>query len=198
MQRTISTLSSVFVSFCANISDNKVKTWIIENCYIAGGAIFSLYNRQTPRDYDLFFYDKMPDYVYAYFTECFKTEYAISIGKVQLIIKFFGAPHECVNQFDFKHNMYYYEPFKDSSKIKSVLHDFSFLDKKELLLNDNRARDIENVFMRIRKFLDRGFKISHKERTKILKKCDSAKLTKIKKEYKKKRRKKKQSLNNFY
>ena len=165
-----------FEKFLSKIEDEKLRHLIREKAYFAGGCIYSLRNGREVKDYDLFLKDteiiedlkKLDCWSYI-------SEYALSIGKYQVVVKYFGEPDLCVGQFDFKHNMHYYIP--GESKIRCAymeeldeepeIDDFKYLETNELVFNENRARDIEGVFLRIKKFTDRGMIISKQTKKKI-------------------------------
>ena len=191
-----------FKEFLQLIECQELLDALKERLYFAGGCIYCLRNDKPVKDYDLFLTDgdiiedlkKLDIWSYT-------SDYALTYGKFQIVIKYFGEPQECVGQFDFKHNMHYYIP--ESSKIKCAyldelfeiadesfkpydeidFDDFRYLDTNELHFNENRARDIEGVYLRIKKFTDRGMKIS-KETKKKIKKRTSRKAVK---QYKKSR-----------
>lgn len=148
--------------------DEVLRNKLKEKLYFAGGCIYSLANSQEPRDYDLFMTDLslMNELVNLDIWK-FVSDYALSVGKFQIVHKYYGEPSYCVGQFDFLHNMHYYIPF--SNKIRNAyteedeekeFEDFEYLRTNELIFNEKRARDIEGVFLRIEKFVSRGFKIS--------------------------------------
>lgn len=155
---------------------SKIPVEIKDKIYFAGGCIYSLANDRQPKDYDLFMIDnslvkKLKQLnIWNYISE-----YALTLGKYQIVTKYYGEPYDCVGQFDFKHNMYYYKPF--SGHIVSVNEEeeemefdcYDFLNTNELFFNEKRARDIEGVFLRIEKFVKRGMKIS-KQTKKTIKK----------------------------
>lgn len=165
-----------------------------QSAYIGGGAIYSLYNNQEPKDYDFFLDDpEFADELSAVFfvliadflhvMEGFKdnriyigyykdkravvTTNGISIGKFQIITRWSGTPEEVINEFDFKHNMFYYH--------KNNIETFSqwdFLEDNKLRYNEKRARDICGTIIRVKKFVERGFTITNKEMAKMLSKLN--------------------------
>ena len=176
---------------------SKVPIDIKDKIYFAGGCIYSLANNRQPKDYDLFLKDNsLMEKLKNLSIWNYVSEYALTIGKYQIVTKYYGEPYECVGQFDFKHNMYYYEPF--SEKIISVNEEeeemqfdcYDFLNTNELFFNEKRARDIEGVYLRIEKFVKRGMKIS-KQTKKTIKKRTTKKSVR---EYKKSRK----SNRNYY
>lgn len=150
-----STLNKVFKKFLG-LFDDECQVILKEKAYFAGGCIYSLANEKPVNDYDLFLLDvdgvdKLAKYP---LWKC-KTEYALSYGKYQIVTKYYGAPEDCVGQFDFKHNMFYYLP--GSNTISKACENWGYLQSNRLVFNSARARDIEGVYLRIKKFKKRGF-----------------------------------------
>lgn len=157
--------------------------------YISGGCIYSLYNNKDPKDYDFFVHteslaNELRDYYLSLVVDQDDIEYksvnivhyggerivvtknAISIGnKYQIITKFTGTPKEVVEQFDFKHNMFYYH-----KGLIMTLSDWDYLDSNQLVYNEQRARDISGTIIRIPRFIERGMKITNEEVCKMLRK----------------------------
>jgi hypothetical protein len=150
--------------------------------FIAGGCIYSIYNDQSPKDYDFFLNseslgDKMSEY---FMDQCghhgsnmsggmygknqlIVTNNAISIGKYQIITRFKGTPEEVTEQFDFAHN----QCFHHNGEIGTT-SDIKYLSSKELVYNTERARDIVGTIMRVNRFVRRGMRISQQEMSKML------------------------------
>ena len=161
--------------------------------YIAGGCIYSIYNEQEPKDYDFFlrsseFANRLKDYflsLYPHPTHNLRAEIdegklktfyhkgfrivvtrnAISIGKYQIITRFTGQSEDVVREFDFKHNMFWFE----KGEIKT-LSKWDYLNTNQLYFNDGRPRDISGTLIRVHKFVERGMKITNTEMAKILRK----------------------------
>lgn len=161
---------------------------IEEKMYFAGGCIYCLNNDKQPKDYDIFLTDNsLVDELKQLELWSFTSEYALTYGKFQIVIKYYGDPYECVGQFDFKHNMYFYIPFSES--VESVneednwsdFDDYEFLNSNELFFNETRARDIEGVYLRIEKFVNRGMTISKETKKKIKKRTTKKAVRKYKK-----------------
>jgi hypothetical protein len=154
-----------------------------EKSFIGGGAIYSLYNGQEPKDYDFFVTEeRFARVIHTAFSlnpnlkfrggvkvGSFKglhmvvTDNAISIGKFQIITRWVGTPYEVIGQFDFKHNMFYYQ----NGRVETVSN-WSFLDDNKLRYNHDRARDICGTIIRVKKFVERGFTITNSEMSKML------------------------------
>lgn len=158
-----------------------------EQSFVGGGAIYSLYNNKTVKDYDFFLdNEELAKEIRDYFTSYiinrnedmenkkfkigqyrgFKlvvTDNAITIGKYQIITRWVGSPKEVVEEFDFAHNMFYV--------YKGEIDTFSqwdYLEDNILRFNDKRPRDITGCIIRSRKFIERGFKLTNKEMAKML------------------------------
>ena len=187
-------LDFAFEEFLQKIEIPQLRDAVKEKAYFAGGCIYCLRNSRPVKDYDIFMTDDtLFDDLKGVEIWSFVSDYAFTCGKFQVITKYFGDPERCVGQFDFKHNMHYYIP--GTSKIKCAyveeffdeepeFEDFEYLNTDELIFNENRARDIEGVYLRVEKFVNRGMRIS-KETKKKIKKRTTKKAIKT---YKKSRR----------
>lgn len=164
--------------FVDNFLPLELREEFREKSYISGGAIFSLYHDETPKDYDFFLRDKeIIDKLYTYFKKTVPMKYikgvkqgnykglnlimtdnAITIGKYQIITYFHGSPQEVIDEFDFKHNQFYCV----DGKIYTV-SGWEYLEEKKLYYNKKRARDICGTIIRVKKFVQRGFLITNKE-----------------------------------
>lgn len=176
---------------------SKIPVKIKDKIYFAGGCIYSLANNLQPKDYDLFLVDNsLVDKLKQLDIWNYTSEYALTLGKYQIITKYYGEPYDCVGQFDFKHNMYYYKPFTghiisaNEEELEKQFDCYNFLHTNELIFNENRARDIEGVFLRIGKFVARGMIISKQTKKEIKKRTTKKSL----REYKKSRK----SNRNYY
>lgn len=139
--------------------------------YFAGGCIYCLANGKEVRDYDLFMYDReLLDELKESDVFRYISDYALSVGKFQIVHKYCGEPNDCIGEFDFLHNMHYYIPFSNQIKCGYDFFDdanLKYIHTNELIFNESRARDIEGVLLRIKKFVDRGFTISKETKKKI-------------------------------
>lgn len=171
-------LDIVFHNFL-NLFDDECQAILKEKAYFAGGCIYSLANDKKVNDYDIFLTDNkdMQKLIDLPFWKC-KTEYALSFGKYQIVTKYYGKPEDCVGEFDFKHNMFYYKPF--FGEIKTACDSYKHLFSNKLVFNENRARDLEGVYLRIEKFKNRGFVVSEDIENTILKKTTKKKIKKYK------------------
>jgi hypothetical protein len=169
-------LDSKLEEFLSRIEDLELKDALKEKLYFAGGCIYCLRNDKTPKDYDMFLMDdELIERLKNLDIWSFTSDYALTCGKFQIVIKYFGEPDDCVGQFDFKHNMHYYIPgtgkimcgYTDELHRDPDIDDYIYLETNELHFNENRARDIEGVWLRIKKFTDRGMTISKETKKKI-------------------------------
>ena len=163
--------------FLLKIEGLELRDALREKLYFAGGCIYCLRNNKTVKDYDMFLMDDdLIEDLKRLDIWSFTSEYALSHGKFQVVIKYFGDPDSCVGQFDFKHNMHYYIPrtlkiqcayVDELCDEETGFEDFRYLQTDELIFNENRARDIEGVLLRVKKFTDRGMTISKEMKKKI-------------------------------
>lgn len=188
--------------FLSKINDSRLQNALKDSLYFAGGCIYCLRNDRNVKDYDLFLQDNtLIEELKGLDIWSFESEYALSCGKFQIVIKYYGEPDICVGQFDFKHNMHYYIPGTKKIRcaytveIHDVLddedidfQDFKYLQTNELFFNENRARDIEGVFLRVEKFLKRGMTISKETKKKIKQRITKKSVKQYKKSYTKGRR----------
>lgn len=150
--------------------------------YISGGSIYSLYHDNEPKDFDFFVTsNELAEQLRNYFVDTSQyqgksisgglynnqpltvTENAISLGKYQIITQWVGSPEEVIGQFDFVHNMFYWQKGR-----LGTFSDWEYLKKKELVYNEFRARDIVGTIVRMPKFIQRGMTITQKEMSKVL------------------------------
>lgn len=187
-------LEQKFEEFLQKIECPKLRGELKKRLYFAGGCIYCLRNDKVVKDYDMFLTDgDIIDDLKNLSIWCFTSEYALSVGKFQVVIKYFGEPDVCVGEFDFKHNMHYYVPYSGkiecgyseeySEDEEPVFDDFKYLQTNELFFNENRARDIEGVYLRIKKFVDRGMTISKETKRKIKKRVSRKSVRNYKKSY---------------
>ena len=148
-------LDKAFDTF-VSLFDSEAQKVLSEKSYFAGGCIYSLANDKPVKDYDLFLFDNLDvaNIEKLDLWKC-KTEYALSRGLYQVVTKYYGEPLACVGQFDFQHNMYFYRPH--SGEIETACGEFDSLFTNKLIFNEGRARDIEGVYLRIERFVKRGF-----------------------------------------
>lgn len=170
-----------------NLFNDDMRNALIDKAYFAGGCIYCLSNGKPVNDYDLFLSDAkhIADLERLDLWRC-KSDYALSRGMYQLVTKYHGKPRRCVGQFDFKHNMYFYKPY--SGEIQTACGEFESLFTSQLIFNEKRARDIEGVFLRIERFVKRGFSISPDTIAQIKKRTTPKKVKKYERKIKQNRR----------
>nr|WP_285864310.1 hypothetical protein [Lederbergia lenta] len=162
---------------------NKFRSRFSSESFLSGGAIYSLHNGQEPNDFDFFIdNEKLGLELRNYFNSLLAdqsskeikvgiykdvklvlTDNGITLGKYQIVTRWYGNPRDVVNEFDFKHNMFYI--------YKGELNTYSkweYLDDNVLRYNEKRARDICGTIIRTRKFVERGFKLRNNEMAKML------------------------------
>ncbi|QJI52431.1 hypothetical protein [Psychrobacillus phage Perkons] len=173
--------------FAMLIDDKELRGAFYDEVYIAGGFIYSIINNESGefKDIDLFFkteetalqikeYFRKNSRLHMSHSEDVKigmygsyniviTSNALSVGYFQVITRWTGTPEEVVSQFDFKHNMFFYQRGNFYSLVDS-----KYLYDDYLHYNDERARDICGTIMRVSKFVSRGMKITQKEVAKML------------------------------
>lgn len=174
-----------YEKFLELIECQTLREALKKSLYFAGGCIYCLRNDKPVKDYDMFLTDDdIIEDLKKLDIWSFTSDYALTYGKFQVVIKYFGEPDLCVGQFDFKHNMHYYIP--GTNRIRCAYEDeiwdevvnglfdkeldfeqFEYLQTNELHFNENRARDIEGVWLRVQKFIDRGMTISKETKKKI-------------------------------
>lgn len=170
-------LDSAFEVFLQKIPCLKLRNEFQEKAYFAGGCIYCLRNDKPVKDYDIFLKDEsLIEELKKLTIWSFTSDYALTCGRFQVVTKYLGEPDYCVGQFDFKHNMHYYIPrtlkimcaYEDEFFDRDPgFDDFEYLNTDELIFNENRARDIEGVWLRVEKFTNRGMTISKETKKKI-------------------------------
>jgi hypothetical protein len=163
---------------------NDVQKDFMKKTFIGGGAIYSLYNKEEPKDYDFFCEDEiMAKRLRAVFENNSSLKYkdgikigkykgktlivtdnAISIGNFQIITRWIGCPKTVIEQFDFKHNMFY---LHKKNEIETLTK-WEYLEDNKLRYNEKRARDICGTIIRVKKFVERGHSITNREMAKML------------------------------
>ena len=167
-----------------NLLPKELQEEFEECAYLGGGAIFSLYNDEEPKDYDFFVTSKtFASKAHWIFSNNGTLKYkngikigthrgkllivtnnAISIDKkFQIVTAWVGTPQEVIGEFDFKHNMFYVH----NNGVEALVC-WSYLEEKKLYYNEKRARDICGTIIRVKKFVERGFAITNKEMSKML------------------------------
>ena len=190
-------LDSKLDEFLQKIRFPILRDLLKESLYFAGGCIYCLRNDKVVKDYDMFLMDDdLIEDLKQLDIWNFTSDYALSCGKFQVVIKYFGDPDSCIAEFDFKHNMHYYIPGSggircgyldeivgelDELPDEVDFEHFKYLQTNELYFNENRARDCEGVWLRIKKFTDRGMTISKETKKKIKKKITKKGIRKYKK-----------------
>lgn len=146
------------------------------NCYIAGGAITSLFSGKDINDIDVYFKDKAELFRLLY--ENFSYEYIIYVSKkaitfklsnketIQLVyMNYYDKVENIFNDFDFTICMGAFDMQKD----KFILHEDFLKDniQKRLVVNTNTAFPLVTG-TRILKYQQKGYTIDNLEMTKLM------------------------------
>lgn len=146
------------------------------NCYIAGGAITSIFTGKDINDIDVYFKDKSELFKVLY--EHFSSEYIIYVTKKAITFKltnqetiqfifmnYYDKADDIFNDFDFTINMGAFDIQKD----KFVLHKDFLKDnvQKRLVVNTNTKFPIVTG-TRILKYNMKGYEIDTLEMTKLM------------------------------
>ena len=169
-ERVQEQLSTRFELLKSKLPTN-LQTEFEQTCYFAGGCIYSLWNEQEPKDWDVFctsklFLKKLKSWFEMTKLHTFISEYAITFPPYQFVLAFVGDPEDVVAEFDFMHNMFYFRHGK-----VCTLSDWSYLDSNKLKFNEERARDVASTITRVPKFVARGMEISKQEMAMMLDKA---------------------------
>lgn len=98
------------------------------------------------------------------YTPIFLSENAITLsGKMQIVIRFFGSPEEIHNNYDFAHAMNYYDYDADSLVLK--LEALESLMSRTLIYRGSLYPICSMI--RVRKFMNRGWRVSAGQLLKI-------------------------------
>lgn len=146
------------------------------NCYIAGGAITSLFTGKEINDIDVYF--KSKDDLFDFLTTELESEYIIYVTKKAITYKltnsetvqfvfmnYYGNAKEIFDDFDFTINMGAFDIQKD----QFILHKDFLKDNvnRKLVFNSNTAFPLVSG-TRVRKYIMKGYEIDSLELTKIL------------------------------
>lgn len=135
-----------------------------EDTYIAGGAIASLAQGESPRDYDFYFYNKEQLGKFIVILKLneipFKeTDKAITLnvfaeGLGYIVLQFikcwYGVPHLMITKFDFYHSMNYYD-----GENLIIVHP-QCIEYRALYYNPN-CKNPNGAPSRYLKFVSRGY-----------------------------------------
>ena len=146
------------------------------NCYIAGGAITSLFTGKEINDIDVYFKSKSE--LFKFLTEEMDREYIVYVTKKAITYKtsnsetvqfvfmnYYDEAKDIFNDFDFTINMGAFDIQKD----KFVLHKDFLKDNvnRRIVFNTSTAFPLVSG-TRIRKYIMKGYEIDSLELTKIL------------------------------
>lgn len=132
---------------------------LVNQMFIAGGAIRSLVNNERVSDYDIFLRNedqiKLLNEALAYRSVMYSSKNSIglitSTGKhLQFIVCATGTPDNVIGEFDFTCNMNYYELGSGDLEINTDTY------TKQLVINSN-ARNSVGTLLRVGKFVAKGY-----------------------------------------
>lgn len=132
---------------------------IVNDIYIAGGAIRSMILDEEIKDVDIFFktknsYEHIKNLQVGFLTNNARTIYVEGL-QYQLIITDNDIPYDLVNRFDFTMNSNYYDYSRDEIFVK----DLCSIQNKWLVIN-KLCRNKLGTLARLFKFMERGYKIT--------------------------------------
>lgn len=172
-------LHEVFYAWLDSIDDLALVDHLKEHAFIAGGAIASLLQDETPRDYDIFFtlaetkqrveayYENHADLVYI------QTQNALTLfSGVQLITRQWGFPDAVTGGFDYVHTQGY---FYRKALVFSA--DVEYAAQNKLLWVNRQAPCPLHPLLRLPKFIARGYTIEQTELIEIGKLVNSLDLS---------------------
>lgn len=170
MKNAANLLKAKMMDFASNIPNDEIRDLIIENGIVAGGAIASIIQGDTPKDYDTFITNKEAlGKIKGYYHDLkksnttgvnygiqFISESAITLfGDIQIVTSVCGTEAEILETFDFLHCKALYNLRED----KVYIPDFVLkeIKEKQLIYTGNKYPLM--ALWRVRKFLMRGYNI---------------------------------------
>lgn len=135
------------------------------HAFLAGGCVWSEFNKRKPNDYDVFFddkdaLDKVCNWLEAEEADpqsplVLSTDNALTlkVGKkaVQIVRGWWGEPYAVISQFDFMHNMF---AVKDGVMIPGA--DLFSLSASCLAANPKNVGNMAKVLIRVPKMIAKG------------------------------------------
>jgi hypothetical protein len=131
-------------------------SFVLENCFMAGGAVRDTYRGVKPKDYDLFFKTKsaLDEFVTKYQDYMVKTPAGnYDYMDFQFITMYYGSPEKVIGTFDWNCNQMYYD-FK-TKKNRAFNPDY-------LIFNVNANAPL-SAAVRLPYLIEKGYKIRPKE-----------------------------------
>jgi len=149
---------------------------VLPHWFLAGGALASLLQKVDPKDFDLFFSQaEFPEALWnaGYAT---KTKWSITHDKMQFVRAFTGKPDQVVSNFDFVHCQFYV----DSGRPNTLLGTYEAVEcvqcRKLVYLGSQFP---VRAFMRMKKFIERGWHVDQENYDKIIADCAKVNIDKI-------------------
>jgi hypothetical protein len=171
------------LQLCLDRIPDRIKLIVKSGFYVGGGFIRSVLNKEEVADYDIFANNidqieneieriKFLNAPYVGQTSNAWTVKIPGLKPIQFIKKWlFSDPESCINSFDFAicRAVIFWDPITD--KFDSVVDERfyeSLWNKKLIYCKPNREEVAAGSFLRLQKFLARGYKINHEELAKVL------------------------------
>lgn len=133
--------------------------------FLAGGALASLMQKSDPKDFDLFF--STSDFPEALWHAGYdkSTKWSVTHDKTQFVHAFTGQPKQVVQNFDFVHCQFY----ADSTNPTVLLGTYESVERVKCrqLVYLGSAFPIR-AFMRMKKFIERGWSIDQDNYDKLV------------------------------
>ena len=99
------------------------------------------------------------------YSPTFISQNAITLtGKIQIVIRFYGEPDQIHNNYDFAHAMCYYDYFKNDLVLPAEALELLL---SRVLIYKGSLYPIASIF-RVKKFLERGWRITAGQLLKIM------------------------------
>lgn len=132
--------------------------FVMNNCFVAGGAVRDLRRNKTPKDYDIFFKteEAKEQFVQKFAGYCVETGLGnFNYNDFQFITINVGSPEKVIARFDWNVNQCYFDP-TDKRKFSS------YYVPEYLQFNCNSDYPL-SAFLRLPYLIEKGFKIEPKE-----------------------------------
>lgn len=178
---------SVYKRF-GSIMPTELGKYMLDNTYIAGGAIVNFLIKQPIADYDMFIVsDEARDRIRGWFVEQdwnqegrdwrikALTQNAVTVAfdsgeVIQLVTRFTGYPERVFKSFDFEHCKAYFVPSTDT-----LLYNEDMIMNKKLVYTGEDDYPL-NTMKRLVKFIRRGWDIDNESILNLAKKMSRTKL----------------------
>lgn len=134
--------------------------FILDNCFVAGGAVRDIARNVKPKDWDIFFRteEAKDEFIVRFGKYCTKTGIGnFNYQDFQFITLYTGTPEEVIGQFDWNVNQRYYE-FGTSDKSY-----YKYPSSSQPLRFNCKARKPLSAYLRLPDMLAKGYTIEQEE-----------------------------------